>query len=394
MKLTKIISKKPQNKITNSKFKNDFSSNSFKDFSSNTQENSPPKKKLSKIKLQSIEEQRNRMDEIYQKLNLKTNDDWFNIPRQKIYSNAGKQLLYYHYKGDLFKLLTTIYPNYSFSPFKIIQKFVNKRQRVILPSKLFFKSIKNQKKFMDNLFIKLNLNLIEDWLNISRKIIIKNGGKSLLDYYKRDFSLLLQTIYPNYPFDFKLLKFKSQNYFKSIENQKEFLDDLFIKFKLNSLEDWMNISQKKIYKNGGKVLLLKYNNNMKFLLTSIYPNYPWENSNFNLHYNLAPLIKEWIKKYQINQKKDWFRLAVDISFKFELFETLSLFYPSEKWKKSNFLIRNKKTTQRLLFSFTQMIYPSLLIFENYFHPKLIISNNNYELDIFIPAFTIGIGISR
>ena len=31
------------------------------------------------------------------------------------------------------------------------------------------------------------------------------------------------------------------------------------------------------------------------------------------------------------------------------------------WKISNFNIRKKKTTQRLLFSFTQKIYPSLIV---------------------------------
>ena len=342
-----------------------------------------PKKEKFSFKL--IENQRKKMTQIFNLIKLKSIDDWLNITKKNFEKNGGKTLLNVYYKGDFFKLLTTIYPNYSFN----FSLFQNEKKNLILYSKKHFNFIDNQRKFIDNLFHYLNLNLIDDWLNIPRKLIIKNGGKFLIRYYKGDFSLLLLTIYPNYPFNFKLLKFKSI-YFKSIENQKEFLDDLFIKLNLISLDNWIKISKNKIIDEGGKSLLKRYNNNMKFLLTSIYPNYPWENSAFNLHYNLAPLIKEWIKKYQINQKKDWFRLAVDISFKFELFETLSLFYPSEKWKKSNFLIRNKKTTQRLLFSFTQMIYPSLLIFENYFHPKLIISNNNYELDIFIPALQLAL----
>ena len=137
-------------------------------------------------------------------------------------------------------------------------------------------------------------------------------------------------------------------------------------------------------KNGGKKLLKRYDNDMKRILFSIYPNYPWT---YQIY---SPLISSLIVKYNITQKKDWYRLK----YKNNLFSALKLFYPSEKWKKSNFISRSKKITQRLLFSFTRMIYPSLLIFENYFHPKLIPKQNtvgkSYELDIFIPALQLAL----
>ena len=55
------------------------------------------------------------MDEIFQKLKLKSHDDWFNIPRKKIIKNGGGSLLNYQYKGNLFLLLTTIYPDKKFN---------------------------------------------------------------------------------------------------------------------------------------------------------------------------------------------------------------------------------------------------------------------------------------
>ena len=331
----------------------------------------------SSLEIQSISNQRKRMNEIFKKLKLKSHEDWFNISKRKIMKNGGG-LLYNYYNGDLFKLLTSVYPNLNFSPIK-----------TKINSKEYFKSIENQKEFMDKLFIKLNLKSIDDWICIQRKIIIQNGGRPLLKYYKDDFSLLLQSIYPHYPLDFKLLKFKSI-YFKSIEKQKEFMDYLFIQFNLNSVDDWLNINQTKINNSGGGSLLSHYKKDKIKLLSSVYPNYPWDNISLQQN-SFSTNIRTWIQKFQITQKKDWYRLPVDIGVKYDLFDTLSLFYPSEKWRKEEFSnTRGKKTTQRLLFSFTQKIYPSLLIFEDYFHPKLMYKTINYELDIFIPALQLAL----
>ena len=351
-------------------------------------------KKTERI-FQSIEEQRKRMDEIFQKLKLKSHDDWFNIPRKKIIKNGGGKLLYYRYKGDLFLLLTTIYPNHSFTLPKHLNVFKSveedkEKEIVLIPSKKNFNSIENQRLFMDQLFTKLNLKTIDDWLSVTRDNLIQNGGLSLLRYYKGDFSLLLQSIYPNFLIDFKSLKFKSHYYFTSIENQREFMDYLFKKFKLKSFDDWVKISRTKIQRSGAQGLLSQYNNNMKTLFSSIYPNYPWENSISLFRYNLSPKIKELIDKYHITQKKDWYRLLGIHSSHQNMFDLLKEFYPSEKWKKSNFQIRAKKTTQRLLFSFTQKIYPSLLLIEDYYHPKLIFEEINLELDIFIPALQLAL----
>ena len=351
------------------------------EFSHQVKNNIKRKKKY--LKLKSIEEQRKRMDEIFQKLKLKSHDDWFNIPRKKIIKNGGKKLLYRYYKGDLFQLLTTIYPFHSFSSNN--DKKINR--------KLYL--IEDQIKFMDNLFIKLNLKSIDDWGFISKNLIRENGGLSLLRFYKGNFTLLLHTIYPNFPMENidKELKLKLKlNYFKSIENQKEFLDNLFIKFNLKSFDNWRKITRKNIRENGGYSLLSQYkNDNMKKILTSIYPNYPWENSIFNFRYNLSPKIKGWIDKYHITQKKDWYRVSSDSNIKNDIYYSLKEFFPSENWQKSNFEIdsRRKKSSQRLLFSFTQKIYPSLLIFEDYFHPQFLhTNNNNYELDIFIPSLQL------
>ena len=327
----------------------------------------------------SIDKQREFMDQLYQKLQLKALEDWIKIPRKEIRNKGGENLLYGRYKKIyLTGLLQTIYPNYPWDFTKLKIKSRGK-----------FQSIEQQQIFMDKLFIKYNLNSLDDWKNITRKIIVQNGGKSLMYYYKEDKTALVKTIYPNFPWNFPLIKFKS--YFNLIENQQKYMENLFQSLNLKNMDEWLDVTRNNFKLNGAHSLLKRYNNNIKKLLSSLYPNYPWQfpfNKLFNYN-NLLPTLKEWIVKYNITQKSDWYRLPSEINRKFDIVDTLKLFYPSEKWKKSNFILRTKRISQRLLFAFAQKIYPSLLIFENYFHPKLISKvDANMELDLFIPALQL------
>ena len=314
----------------------------------------------SNISNRSIKIYRKFMDDLFIKLKLKSFDDWMNIPKEKI-----KIIYNNHFKGDFQLLFKIIYPNFPFD-FSSSQK------------------LKNHQKITDQLYLNYQLNSLDDWLIIPRNRL----GHLLSHHYKGNIFLLLSTLYPNFPWRF-ISNYEKKNYFllKSIENQQKFMEELFKKLNLKSFDDWINISSVKFIQNNGRKLIENYKRDLKKLFITIYPNYPWDYPD-NLREFLLKL-KELIRKYQINQKKDWYRLPFEIDRKYNLFETLKLVFPSEKWKKSNFNLKGKKTTQRLLFSFTQMIYPSLLIFENYFHPKLIHSNN-YELDIFIPALQLAL----
>ena len=333
--------------------------------------------KKEKINPFSIIYHRRAMDRLFKKLKLKSFEDWKLIPQSKI-------IYLSNYQNDIKIFLKSIYPNYpwDFSTLKIY-------------SKRYFKKLENQREFMDYLFKKLKLKSIEDWMKISKQKIIQYGGNNLLiRRYNNDIKLLFSSIYPNYPFDFINLKSKPKKKcnLKSIENQRKFMDDLFIKFNLNSLDDWINLPKMKIYKSEGRILLTnEYKYNMKELLMNIYPNFPWFFPEFEERKFLIQKLNERMKKYHVTQKKDWYRVpskdSLTQSAKYTLIVSLKIIFPNEKWKKSNFNIRKKKTSQRLLFSFTQKIYPSLLIFEDYFHPKLT-HENNFELDIFIPALQL------
>ena len=247
------------------------------------------------------------MDDLYKKLDLKSLDDWLKITRKLIIRNGGKSLILTYYSNDLKKLLQSIYPNF---PWKFDDIKMNKID--------YFKLIDNQRKFMDKLFDDFQLKSLDDWLLISRKKIIENGGKRLmLTYYNNDIKLLLSRIYPNYAWRFDELKVKSNEYFKSIENQMKFMNKLFNKFKMKTLDDWLNISKNLFIKQGGQSLLNYYSNNMKKLLISIYPHHSWSfesikissNSFFKSQENQRKFMDDLFIKFKLNSLDDWKKIS-------------------------------------------------------------------------------------
>ena len=324
---------------------------------------------------------RKKLDYLFIKFNLLTIENWL-FKRSKIFNIRDRYYLKYMQKElprnneNLFQFLKLIYPNF---PWQLnLNEYLNYMK--ISPNQ-FLKSIENQRKFMDELFIKFNLNSLDDWrsaflyLNIKNQVqnniininnIINENNKNNNLNENNNLNNLINNNDNKENFNFNGLNNKNIN----INNNNNLENNINKEFKLIQLNQFEKRLMKKLTK--------RYNRDWKLILQNIYPNFPW---NFEITI-LRNYILKTMKKYQINQKKDWFRLLIPIRKK------LKIFFPSEKWKISNFNIRKKKTTQRLLFSFTQKIYPSLLIFEDYFHPKLTEKKIKYELDIFIPSLQL------
>ena len=230
------------------------------------------KKRITEIS--SIEQQRSFFDSLFLSLKLITLDDWQTVSKKKIIRLGGKKLLEY-YNNDLKKLLISLYPFHPWQ-FDKISSF-NKNE--------YFKSIDNQRKFMEDLFFQLNFNSLDNFLLISKRQIVNKGGKSLLQfYYANDFSNLLSSIFPFYPWEFNKEKEKIQKNFNLKDEQEKFMEKLYRKLNLSSLSDWLQISRRKILNNGGKKLLDKiYSSHFDILLSSIYPNYPWQFDNLKIY---------------------------------------------------------------------------------------------------------------
>ena len=324
------------------------------------------------------------IDRLYARLKLRSLDDWLKVSKKEIRKEKGGRKMIRYFDGDFLKLLKNIYPNYAWD-FSSLKLWKTK-----------FHSLEDQRNFMDYLFTTLNLSSFDHFLSLSFVHFTQKGEEKLYKYYqnylnyyyKSDLKILLPTLYPNFPWNFASPFFRG--FFRSKENQQNLIIQIFYQLNLTSLDDWIKIKPIVIKRNGGKKLLMRYSDDVSSLLLSLFPNYPWRFpiDNSSLMKNEWK-IKEWIEKYKITEKKDWYRLPLDFAEKFSVFATLKQVFPTEEWKISNFKIRGKKSSQRLLFSLSHKLFPSFLIIENYFHPQLVHSNH-YELDLFIPSLHLAL----
>jgi hypothetical protein len=116
--------------------------------------------------------------------------------------------------------------------------------------------------------------------------------------------------------------------------------------------------------------------------------HPWNFDNGRTHSLLLRRILDLLEKYEIREKKDWYRVPLEIS-QIDLFRRLKEVYPDVHWSRDKFLSRGKRTHQRLLYSMTRRIYPCHLVIENYRHPRLLFTTKlPLEYDIFLPALNL------
>jgi len=163
------------------------------------------------------------------------------------------------------------------------------------------------------------------------------------------------------------IKEKPDGYWKSLENQRNFMDSLALKlgiqidgsdsspfnseFNNSEYEKWYAIKPSTIYEHGGRTLLIKYYNSSLYrLLTAVYPLFkfqPWKFTSLPRNIWKDPQhLKEAIdfleKRFGIVEPNDWSRvstaqlseLGLDyfISKYGGLFEALKIIHPNVDWE--------------------------------------------------------------
>ena len=388
-----------------------------------------------KINKNKLKEQKEKMEKLFKKFQLKTLDDWLTIRKSKL--NANRDLL--NQSNNFTHLLRSTYPNY---PWNFDQLLKNN-------SREYFNPMVNRRQFMDQLFFNLNLKSFNDWLFVSKNQIIIHNGKCLIDrFYNGDMKKLLVEIYPNFPwkscfyfrhyyFDHRNLKIKQLNSSSNLidnnnndninniynineedikergeeelndlkEYQRKEMEKLFMKLNLSELQDWIFVTKFQILKNGGRKLLSFYSNNLKKLLTSLYPSFNWQfdkmkfrpTQKFTKSKNyLNEKLKIIIRKFLIRQKEDFYRLPNQMEDIFDLYSSLQIVFPFDQFRKSNFFTKSKKSNQRFLFCTLSNHFGRFPIFENYqfkYQLNLDHVNNNSSEDI-NPIFKIEIKLNN
>lgn len=151
----------------------------------------------------SEKNQREFMDSLAKKLNLKEFDDWYQVSKDEIIEHGGGGLLKLKYDGDHVQMIKNIFQkDFQFLSYR----FRTKKNH---PETCHWDDIHIQRYFMDSLAASLKIRNLDEWYNISAKQLENFGGCSLLNMYGRSISTLLQSVYPEHAWEDRRWKVSS-----------------------------------------------------------------------------------------------------------------------------------------------------------------------------------------
>ena len=193
-------------------------------------------------------------------------------------------------------------------------------------SKGFWEKKENIQNFISKLGGSFNLTTLEDWKSLTIKQINLIGGKALLNKY----SLYeIQCMgFPSGKEHFSTPK-KSIGFWENEENVQKYLNELKIKLKLNSFDDWNSLTQKDIRENQGSSLLNKYS--LHELKCIGYPNGKFKFTNspefWKKKKNIDDFINEITNHFNLKSYDDWNLISknqIEKVFGSQIFQHFSL----------------------------------------------------------------------
>jgi len=199
----------------------------------------------------NLDNQKELMEQVGNKLNIRSLDDWYKINVKQFRIRGGNSILMY-YGGSLVDTLFAIYPEHNWDP----SKFSN------IP-KGYWKDKVNQRKHLDQVGQKLNITQLSDWYNYRASDIRKFGGNPILKFYGESTQSTLESVYPEYKWDrrklvksefLKLIGIKRGS-MDNITNQKIVLDAFGKLLNVSTYDDWYRVKYRDISNLGGSFLL-------------------------------------------------------------------------------------------------------------------------------------------
>ena len=298
---------------------------------------------------------------------------------------------------EILQVLKKKHPGYNINQFKLSR---------FPPS--FWESQKNQRAYLDYLFIKLKYKSMEDWYNITNIILLQHRGRCLLSYYSSAFEAV-KSIYKEHNWisqdSLSFPRTKSPKYWKDIEKQAIFFDSIFKELKYKSFNDWYSLQFENLNSKGGSAILKIYGSVFDALKV-IYPNYPWDISKSTNRkrfssIDIANFLLSIQKKFKVEKIDDWYRISnplfrdsgfIQILLSLGgLRKLLNKQHPNINWKFNKFSEKSKKSVQRWLFILTSNYYANYFVIESYFYPSLRFPMGRWiSFDIFIPELNIAL----
>jgi hypothetical protein len=213
----------------------------------------------------NLDNQRLYMAWLGERLGYERMGDWYRVTNKDFLRHSGDSLLR-AYGSSPSTVLENIFPDYSWLPWKFPQ---GKRG--------LWDTVESHKKYMDWLGEKLGYTCNEDWYQVTRADFENNYGCTLLqEHYTSCISRLLETVYPDFKWQFWKKSVSRTGFWNDISNQKEYIEWLYNTLGFTDMTDWYYIRQKHFKDNYGSFIFDYYNGSPYQLLTTLYSDYDWK----------------------------------------------------------------------------------------------------------------------
>lgn len=184
------------------------------------------------------------MDSLASSLKIETPEDWARVRRIEIEKAGGRGLLY-HYRS-VGEALKDIYPEHKWEGIRCRPK----------TDADYWTSDEHCRLFLDGVLATTG---VEGWHAVTRRDVVKSGGKGLLDRFGNLYKALVH-LYPSFA-NAPLSETRHQapnGYWDDVNNRKRFLDSVAAEYDVTCKEDWAKVKQTDVVAAGGGGLLSKY----------------------------------------------------------------------------------------------------------------------------------------
>jgi hypothetical protein len=183
---------------------------------------------------------------------------------------AGIYIQRQHLRCDFTtRLLQSVYPEYDWHPFLFD----------CVP-RGFWDDIANQRRFLEWIAWKLNIERPEGWYHIQKMDLLRYSASSLFSRYHSMF-YVLSAIYPSYTWFPWKFSHVPEEFWEDPLNQCKYVEWLAHELEIIEPEHWFTVDSNKILELNGDALLSLHNHRLLNVLKSLYWEYEWEPAIFD-----------------------------------------------------------------------------------------------------------------
>ena len=175
------------------------------------------------------------------------------------------------------------------------------------------------RNFLEKLGSELGYAKLEDYYRISRSVILKNGGNSILKQYGSPYNVL-KVAYPEYEWLEWRFQCVSTGFWDLEENHRRFFDWLGKQLGFHSVNDWNRLTREDVTMWKGNTMLAKYYRGSPLkALQTLYPEVNWLDWNFEKvrsgfwkDLSNCRMFLDWLgQQLGVKSMDDWYNITKD-----------------------------------------------------------------------------------